>query len=141
MYNNYYYVLNTDPYLKINVMYCEKRILKWKTSIKNSTLTPVFNELCEVDVSGMNRNEIELDILAMDYDRFGHNNEIGYVNFGDNVCYKSGQLIEDVSQWHAILPAPRSKQTLRSSGSKKHTRGGSCPANIVITEEPLPLPI
>ncbi len=106
--------------MKINVIHRGQRVSKWKTNIKNGTLSPVFNELCEIDVSTMNIEEVEVEVILMDYDRFGHNNEVGTVSFGDNVLHKSGQshwkrvMIEnnvDISQWHAIVPSSSSQST------------------------------
>ena len=100
--------------MKINLIHCGQRVSKWKTLTKKGTQNPIFNELCEIDVSKMNIEDVQFDLILMNYDRFGHNSEIGSVSFGDNVSHNSGQkhwrrvMIEtntELSSWHAIKHA------------------------------------
>ena len=111
-----------DPYVKVNLIQQGQRISKWKTSTKKGTVNPIFYEMCEVDVSGMEIEDVQLDIVVMDYDRLGHNNEIGCVMFGDLVSHMSGLshwkkvMIEtntEVCQWHPLVP----RQSLSRSSS------------------------
>lgn len=86
---------------------------KWKTTMKKSTLNPVYNELCEIDVSTMSIEDVQVDVVVMKYDRFGHNDEVGSVSFGDDVSHKSGQehwkkimvtTNAPISKWHVLSP-------------------------------------
>ena len=47
-----------------------KRIKKKKTSVKRSTLNPVFNEAMVFDVPQENVDEVDLIIKIIDYDRY-----------------------------------------------------------------------
>lgn len=99
--------------MKVNLVQHGQRISKWKTSTKKSTMNPIYHEVCEVDVSGMEIEDVQLNIAVMDYDRLGHNNEIGCVMFGDLASHVSGLghwkkvMIEtntEVCRWHPLIP-------------------------------------
>ena len=59
----------TDPYVKISLMCHGRRIKKKKTSVKRSTLHPVYNEAIVFDVPQENIDEVSLIIKVIDYDR------------------------------------------------------------------------
>lgn len=59
----------TDPYVKVAMMCQGKRIRKRKTSVKRSTLKPVYNEAIVFDVPQENVEDIYLIIKVVDYDR------------------------------------------------------------------------
>ena len=69
--SNYYEVLTifTDPYVKVSLMCEGKRIKKKKTSVKKSTLNPVYNEAMVFDVPQENVEDVYLAIKVIDYDR------------------------------------------------------------------------
>lgn len=114
-------------------MYHNQRISKWKTSTKKNTCNAIFSELCEIDISSMNLEEIELDVMVMNYDRLGHNNEIGGISLGNNSSHNSGQshwnrvMIDtntSISRWHPLVcgtdnagtrpttPSPKQKKSI-----------------------------
>ena len=59
----------TDPYVKVSLMCEGKRIKKKKTSVKKSTLNPVYNEAMVFDVPQENVEDVYLAIKVIDYDR------------------------------------------------------------------------
>ena len=59
----------TDPYVKVSLMCEGKRIKKKKTTVKKSTLNPVYNEAMVFDVPQENVEDIYLAIKVIDYDR------------------------------------------------------------------------
>ena len=59
----------SDPYVKVSLMCQGKRIKKRKTSVKRSTLSPVYNEAIVFDVPQENVEDVSLLIKVIDYDR------------------------------------------------------------------------
>jgi len=107
-----------DPYVKVYLIHRGKRQAKWKTSIKRSTLLPVFNEPFQFDIVDMNLKNVHLEILVMDHDRFRRNDIIGVVYIGPNSPQECGRsqwsemLItprHSVSRWHPLLPRHEAK--------------------------------
>ncbi len=70
------------------------RQAKWKTSVKKNTLTPVFNECFKFDISGMETQDISLEVVVWNYK---HRESIGEVFIGDQVSTESGR-----SHWAEI---------------------------------------
>ncbi len=91
----------TDPYMKVNTIHESNRISKWKTGARKNTLNAVFNELCVLDIGSMSVDELQVEILVMDYDRFGRNNELGSVSFGCDVNKESGKV-----HWNKVINNP-----------------------------------
>lgn len=103
--------MSIDPYVKIRLYHGRKVIDKWKTSIKRKTLIPVFNESFEFDIPGISIEEISMEILMMDYDRFSKDDVVGIIHLGlgsegeqeqrhwKDMINGSPQVI---SQWHTI---------------------------------------
>ncbi len=46
----------------------------------------------------MSVDELQVEILVMDYDRFGRNNELGSVSFGCDVNRESGKV-----HWNKVI--------------------------------------
>ena len=65
-----FHIFFSDPYVKVSLMCQGKRIKKKKTSIKRSTLNPVYNEAIVFDVPQENVEEVSLLIKVVDYDRY-----------------------------------------------------------------------
>ena len=59
----------TDPYVKIEVLYHDRKIKKRKTEVKKSTLNPVYNESFVFDIPNENINDVTLILKVIDYDR------------------------------------------------------------------------
>ncbi|KAL1471318.1 hypothetical protein MTO96_023725 [Rhipicephalus appendiculatus] len=74
---------------------------KKKTSVKKSTLNPVFNEALVFDVPPENVDDVNLAIKVVDYDRVGPNELMG--------CCAVGQLATGVGRdhWLAVMDNPR----------------------------------
>ena len=130
-----------DPYVKIITLHQGSRLSKWKTTVKKNTLTPVFNELCLLDISRVDIQDLQIDVMVMDYDRFGRNNQIGSIIFGHDVANKTArnhwnEAINNPNTscmfWHAIgrldtsklrprsrsrSPSPRRSSRIKSSAS------------------------
>ncbi|UYV67688.1 SYT9 [Cordylochernes scorpioides] len=58
----------TDPYVKVSLICHSKRIKKKKTSVKKSTLHPVYNEALVYDVPAENIEDVDLAVKVIDYD-------------------------------------------------------------------------
>ncbi|XP_029836676.1 synaptotagmin-10 [Ixodes scapularis] len=92
---------SSDPYIKV-ILVCEgKRIKKKKTSVKKSTLNPVFNEALVFDVPPENVDDVNLAVKVVDYDRVGPNELMG--------CCAVGTLAAGVGRehWLAVMDNPR----------------------------------
>lgn len=81
----------TDPYVKIYLMYKNQRISKKKTHIKKRTLNPVFNESFVFDVPYHEGLEnLSLDFMLLDYERVTKNEVIGKLTIGPEMMVSSG---------------------------------------------------
>lgn len=116
-------VIIADPYMKVNTIQGGNRISKWKTGAQKSTLNAVFNELCVLDIGSMNIDELQVEVLVMDFDRFGRNSELGSVSFGCDVRKESGKVYwnqvinnPNISHlcWHVITNSESTSRLLRS---------------------------
>lgn len=58
-----------DPYVKVYLMCQGKRLRKKRTSVKRSTLCPVYNEALTFDVPASNIDNTSLILKVIDYDR------------------------------------------------------------------------
>lgn len=61
--------LNSDPYVKVSLMCQDKRIKKKKSTVKKSTLNPVYNEALVFDVPAESIEDVNLIVKVVDYDR------------------------------------------------------------------------
>lgn len=100
------------------MMQQDQRLLKWKTTVKKSTLMPVFYESTHFDVSMVDFRRIHFDILIMDHDRVGRNSTLGVVKLGYDVEHTSGEKQwqqaltnpnQTFSTWHCIRPVEKGK--------------------------------
>lgn len=91
----------SDPFVKVTLMCRGKRIKKKKTTIRKSTLDPIFNEALVFDVPPSNIEEVSLLIKVIDYDRFGADELIG--------CTAVGTIFEGVGKehWLEMIEKPR----------------------------------
>ncbi|XP_041354322.1 synaptotagmin-10-like [Gigantopelta aegis] len=108
---------SSDPYVKVSLMCQGKRIKKKKTSVKKSTLHPVFNEALVFDVPQESIEDVYLLVKLVDYDRIGSDELMGccalgpkYNGLGRNHWY---EMLENtrkpVAQWYQLqehLPHP-----------------------------------
>ncbi len=126
--------------MKVNTIFEGTRISKWKTGAQRNTLNPVFNELCVLDIGSMSVNELQMEILVMDYDRFGRNSELGSVAFGCDVATRNGKTYwnEVISnpnishlRWHAITTSePLTSRLLRSPARSRKKSPVFCVSTV-----------
>ncbi|ESO06483.1 synaptotagmin 7f [Helobdella robusta] len=87
----------SDPYVKIWLMFDGKRIEKRKTGIKEKCLNPTFDEEFPFLVPYEKIRQTSLFISVMDYDRMGRNELIGQVLLGS----KSGPM--EIKHWNEMF--------------------------------------
>ena len=58
-----------DPYVKVCLLCQGRRIKKKKTTVKKSTLNPVYNEALVFDIPNENIEDVTLLVKVVDYDR------------------------------------------------------------------------
>ncbi|KAG8196911.1 hypothetical protein JTE90_027615 [Oedothorax gibbosus] len=92
---------SSDPYVKVSLMCQGKRVKKKKTSVKKSTLNPVYNEALVFDVPAENIEDVALIVKVIDYDRVGANEVMGCFAIGSN-CIGLGR-----DHWIEMLDNPR----------------------------------
>lgn len=68
-----------DPYVKVWLMYKDKRVEKKKTVVMKRCLNPVFNESFIFDIPTEKLRETTIIITVMDKDRLSRNDVIGKV--------------------------------------------------------------
>lgn len=105
-----------DPYVKVNLLYSGERVSKWKTSIAKNSLNPLYQESCELDLTVLGEEELQLHVLVTNSDAFARNREIGKVKFGQDVPgYRTGQVQWNqslahpnvtITAWHPLFPPP-----------------------------------
>ncbi|XP_064397992.1 synaptotagmin-7-like isoform X2 [Halichondria panicea] len=100
-----------DPYIKVRLHHKLIRQYQWKSSIKKQTVSPIYNEQFQFDVLQMSLDKVTLELLVMDYDRFGRDSVIGSVQIGADVSEDSckthwEELVSTpshaVSRWHSV---------------------------------------
>ncbi|XP_064369455.1 synaptotagmin-7 isoform X3 [Dromaius novaehollandiae] len=69
----------SDPYVKVWLMYKDKRVEKKKTVVMKRCLNPVFNESFVFDIPTERLRETTIVITVMDKDRLSRNDVIGKV--------------------------------------------------------------
>jgi len=93
----------SDPYVKVWLMFGEKRVEKKKTPIYKCNLNPTFNQQFEFDVPWEQIRDCSLDIAVMDFDTIGRNELIGRLQLG---CRNSSGSLE-TKQWQDMIANPR----------------------------------
>ena len=89
------------PYIKVYQLYNAKRQHKWKTSIKRSTVMPIFNEPFRFELPNIDIHSVSLEILIMDHNRFSGDEIMGIIRIGDSAPDETGR-----SHWSEILRTP-----------------------------------
>ena len=131
---------STDPYMKVNLMFKGSRISKWTTNALKNTLNPIFNELCVLDIGSINIEELQVEVVVMDYDRFGRNSELGSIMFGSNVPNENGkkhweQVISNPNVSHMCWHVITISETSTSRGLRSPARTRKSPASCVAPTE------
>ncbi|XP_051566477.1 synaptotagmin-like protein 5 [Myxocyprinus asiaticus] len=90
----------TDPYVKTYLLPDKSRQSKRKTSIKNNTTNPVFNENLRYVVSHSQLEMRTLQVSVWHHDRFGHNNFLGETE----LTFDSWEFDTQIDEWFALQP-------------------------------------
>ena len=97
----------------MTIRFKDNKVSKWKSSVKQNTLSPYFNESFDYKVTeemGAAMDDITLTLLIIDFD---HNDAMGVVHIGKTVCSASGRKhwdemmqcpLQKVCFWHSIQP-------------------------------------
>eukprot|EP00731_Ephydatia_muelleri_P029808 Em0021g331a len=100
-----------DPYVQIDMLCKNQHQSGWKSSVKNRTMTPVYNEPFQFDTSGTDINDVSLRITVYDYHKIRSSTVIGRVVLGHASHIESGRdhwahLVQrsgqPVSYWHTL---------------------------------------
>ncbi|XP_016343278.1 synaptotagmin-2-like isoform X1 [Sinocyclocheilus anshuiensis] len=102
----------SDPFVKVVLQHNGKRIKKKKTTVKQNTLNPYFNESFSFEVPFAQIQKIQVLITVYDYDKLGSNDPIGkcWIGFGASgvgLRHWSDMLANPrrpVAQWHTLQP-------------------------------------
>lgn len=102
----------SDPFVKVVLQHNGKRLKKKKTSVKQNTLNPYFNESFSFEIPFSQIQKVQVLITVYDYDKLGSNDAIGkcFIGFGATgvgLRHWSDMLANPrrpVAQWHTLLP-------------------------------------
>ncbi|XP_065821002.1 synaptotagmin Va isoform X2 [Labrus bergylta] len=102
----------SDPFVKVVLQHNGKRLKKKKTSVKQNTLNPYFNESFSFEIPFSQIQKIQVLITVYDYDKLGSNDAIGkcWIGFGASgvgLRHWSDMLANPrrpVAQWHSLCP-------------------------------------
>ncbi|KAH3738727.1 synaptotagmin-10-like [Dreissena polymorpha] len=101
---------SSDPFVKASLICQGKRIKKKKTTVKRSTLNPIYNEAMVFDVPQENVEDVDLIIKVVDYDRIGRNEIMGccgvgprFTGIGRDHWYETLENTrKPVAQWYTL---------------------------------------
>ncbi|XP_073665152.1 synaptotagmin-7 isoform X15 [Tursiops truncatus] len=91
----------SDPYVKVWLMYKDKRVEKKKTVTMKRNLNPIFNESFAFDIPTEKLRETTIVITVMDKDKLSRNDVIGKIY----LSWKSGP--GEVKHWKDMIARPR----------------------------------
>ncbi|XP_061702180.1 synaptotagmin Va [Syngnathoides biaculeatus] len=102
----------SDPFVKVVLQHNGKRLKKKKTSVKQNTLNPYFNESFSFEIPFSQIQKVQVIITVYDYDKLGSNDPIGkcwigYGASGVGLRHWSDMLANPrrpVAQWHVLQP-------------------------------------
>lgn len=102
----------SDPFVKVVVQHNQKRLKKKKTTVKQNTLNPYFNESFSFEIPFAQIQKVQIVITVYDYDKLGSNDAIGkcwigYGASGVGLRHWSDMLANPrrpIAQWHTLLP-------------------------------------
>ncbi|XP_068605727.1 synaptotagmin Va [Brachionichthys hirsutus] len=102
----------SDPFVKVVLQHNGKRLKKKKTSVKQNTLNPYFNESFSFEIPFSQIQKVQVVITVYDYDKLGSNDPIGkcwigYGASGVGLRHWSDMLANPrrpVAQWHILQP-------------------------------------
>ena len=91
----------SDPYVKVWLMFGDKRVEKKKTPVYKCNLNPIFNATFEFDVPWEQIRDCALDVTVMDFDTVGRNELIGKLILGCKRLYSNHTRV--LSNTYSIL--------------------------------------
>ncbi|MCI4384677.1 hypothetical protein PGIGA_G00041510 [Pangasianodon gigas] len=102
----------SDPFVKVVLQHNGKRLKKKKTTVKQNTLNPYFNESFSFEIPFAQVQKVQILITVYDYDKLGSNDAIGkcwigYGASGVGLRQWSDMLANPrrpIAQWHTLLP-------------------------------------
>ncbi|XP_077068879.1 synaptotagmin Va isoform X2 [Siphateles boraxobius] len=102
----------SDPFVKVVLQHNGKRLKKKKTTVKQNTLNPYFNESFSFEIPFAQVQKVQVLITVYDYDKLGSNDAIGkcWIGFGASgvgLRHWSDMLANPrrpVAQWHTLQP-------------------------------------
>ncbi|XP_062388157.1 synaptotagmin Va [Sardina pilchardus] len=102
----------SDPFVKLVLQHNGKRVKKKKTTVKEKTLNPYFNESFSFEIPFAQIQKLQVIITVYDYDKLGSNDAIGkcwigYGATGVGLRHWSDMLANPrrpVAQWHVLQP-------------------------------------
>ncbi|CAL8283392.1 unnamed protein product [Boreogadus saida] len=102
----------SDPFVKVVLQHQGKRLKKKKTSVKQNTLNPYFNESFSFEIPFSQIQKVQVLITVYDYDKLGSNDAIGkcWIGFGSSgigLRHWSEMLANPrrpCAQWHKLSP-------------------------------------
>ena len=118
-----------DPFVKVKITFKNRKMFKWKTSVKHKTLAPVYNECFSYEVTedmrmAMDIENVMISFAVFDHDHWMPNDKMGYVSIGKDADSKLGRQHWDevlkcsqhrISFWHPIqLATAAQKHQMRS---------------------------
>ncbi|XP_028810233.1 synaptotagmin-10 isoform X2 [Denticeps clupeoides] len=126
---------SSDPYVKVSLICDGRRLKKRKTTIKKSTLNPVYNEAIIFDIPPENVEQVSLSIMVMDYDRVGHNEVIGVCRTGpdaeglgrDHWNEMLAYPRKPITHWHVLNEWPGRATSFESQGSCPSPKNAQTP--------------
>merc|ERR1712223_1275215 len=94
----------SDPYVKIYLLYNDRRIAKKKTHVKKRTLSPVFNESFVFELPHLEEGlkNISLEFMLLDWDRVTKNEVVGRLDLGGPKCTGTA-----LNHWNEVVSSPR----------------------------------
>ncbi|XP_031425616.1 synaptotagmin Va isoform X2 [Clupea harengus] len=100
----------SDPFVKLVLQHNGKRVKKKKTTVKQNTLNPYFNESFSFEIPFAQIQKLQVLITVYDYDKLGSNDAIGkaWIGFGATgvgLRHWSDMLANPrrpVAQWHTL---------------------------------------
>lgn len=107
-----------DPYVKVWLMYKDKRVEKKKTVTMKRNLNPIFNESFAFDIPTEKLRETTIVITVMDKDKLSRNDVIGKVGPGGG----------GAPSWPPRGPVPQRRRQVWVSPGPDTKGGGSEPS-------------
>ena len=87
--------------MKVSLLQGDVKKAKWRSSTKKGSVLAVYNEPFQFSVKGFDISDAVVELVVMNYDRFGRDEVIGKVSLGLNVSMDAGR-----AHWSEVLSSP-----------------------------------